>query len=387
LQFGKKKWAFNAVQMKDVNVIAESIITPLGIGTDANFANLLRGEDGIKQQLKSTNTSLPYWAALLNLSEINDLFEEGNLKYTLFEKVCILAIKDAIKRCTISLENHKTIFILSTTKGNVDVLLSKEFPEKRAYLYESAKQIQHYFKLVHQPLVVSNACISGVVALNLASDLISNGVYETVVVCGADIVSEFTHSGFEAFKALSSQACKPFDAQRDGTSLGEGAGAIVLSSTQKGDFKLLAGASSNDANHISGPSRDGEGLFLAIQKTMNRCGKPKLDFISAHGTGTIYNDEMESKAFNLAGLEQVFVNSFKGFYGHTFGAAGIIESVVTLECMRQNTILSSKGYTSKSESINLNIPIKNHSQELVTCLKTASGFGGCNAAVLFQKNK
>ena len=94
---------------------------------------------------------------------------------------------------------------------------------------------------------------------------------------------------------------------------------------------------------------------------------------------------MESKAFNSAALQDVPVNSLKGFYGHTFGAAGIIESVITIESMLHNLLLPTKGFESKNESINLNIIDSLREKEITNALKTASGFGGCNAAILFQK--
>ncbi len=369
--------------MKDVFVVSDSLITPLGLSTYENFERIKQGEGAIKKHLTFGQSS--HFLALLDSTGIHASFAGDNNTLTYFEKLCILVVSSALKTSEVSLQSKKILLILSTTKGNVDLLLSNSFSEERVYLHESAKRIQSYLKLANKPLIVSNACTSGVVALNTATELLISNMYETVIICGADLVSEFTLSGFESFKALSGQPCRPFDAQRDGTSLGEGAGAIVLSTKQKTNLRVLGGTSSNDANHISGPSRNGEGLHLSIRKTLNQHGAPKIDFISAHGTGTLFNDEMESKAFNLCGLEEVPINSLKGYYGHTFGAAGIIESVITLESMRQNKLICSKGFTSKNADVNLNILTSNRDQYLETCLKTASGFGGCNASILFQK--
>ena len=110
-----------------------------------------------------------------------------------------------------------------------------------------------------------------------------------------------------------------------------------------------------------------------------------IDTISAHGTATDYNDEMEAKAFSAAGLEQAPLNSYKGYIGHTLGAAGVIEAAISLQSMRMNMLFRSAGYEDHGVSKNLNVIRESHEQEITTCLKTASGFGGSNAAVIFRK--
>ncbi len=158
----------------------------------------------------------------------------------------------------------------------------------------------------------------------------------------------------------------------------------LLNKTEK-KIKVKGGSVSNDANHISGPSRTGEELALAVNKALAEAGTGKqIDFISAHGTATAFNDEMEAKAFSVCGLENVQLNSMKGFFGHTLGAAGVIESVVTLESMKRNVLVPSLGYENSGVSMPLNIIRQTEKKEINTSLKTASGFGGCNAAVVFS---
>ena len=110
------------------------------------------------------------------------------------------------------------------------------------------------------------------------------------------------------------------------------------------------------------------------------------DFINAHGTATEFNDEMESIAFNRAGLQNTLTNSLKGYYGHTLGAAGVLESIFCAEGLRQSKIIASTGFENQGTSISLNIITKTENKKSATCLKTASGFGGCNAAVLYKLN-
>jgi 3-oxoacyl-[acyl-carrier-protein] synthase-1 len=219
--------------------------------------------------------------------------------------------------------------------------------------------------------------------------MIDAGLYEHVVVAGGDILSEFVISGFLSFQALSPEPCRPFDIARNGLSLGEGCGTVILSSSLKTNtaIKVSGSAITNDANHISGPSRTGEELALSIGNALKEAGlKPgDLSFISAHGTATLYNDEMESKALEIAGLVNTPVNSFKGYWGHTLGAAGVIESIATIHSMENNRLFRSAGFNEPGIPVPLNVIRKNTDVPVQNSLKIASGFGGCNAAIVFCK--
>ncbi|PLX13661.1 MAG: beta-ketoacyl synthase, partial [Marinilabiliales bacterium] len=243
----------------------------------------------------------------------------------------------------------------------------------------------------NDPVLISNACISGVVALSVAKDYIEKGLYKNVIVSGADIASEFVISGFQSFKAIGSTACKPFDKNRDGITLGEGASTIIVSDSplEKDQSPIiLAGTGiSNDANHISGPSRTGDGLALSISKAMQEAGieADSVDYISAHGTATPYNDEMESKALELAKVNHAPLNSCKAYFGHTLGAAGLLESSALIHSMRSNIIFPSIGCDEIGVSGDINLITEKTEKEMYTALKTASGFGGCNASAVFTK--
>jgi len=128
-------------------------------------------------------------------------------------------------------------------------------------------------------------------------------------------------------------------------------------------------------------------LFLSIQAAIKEAGisQHAIDFISAHGTATLYNDEMEAVAFNRAELNKVPINSLKGYYGHTLGASGLLETVITIESLCRNLLISSKGFENPGVSQPLNIIQQHTEKEMKVALKTASGFGGCNSAVIFKK--
>ncbi|MEO8172570.1 MAG: beta-ketoacyl synthase N-terminal-like domain-containing protein, partial [Sediminibacterium sp.] len=260
---------------------------------------------------------------------------------------------------------------------------------ERIALHTSAKLIKEHFGFQHQPVVISNACISGLLGILVARRLISSGQYDHAVIAGADIISKFVLSGFQSFQAVSPEPCKPFDKTRQGISLGEGAATVILSRDKKttNDIKVMGGAVSNDANHISAPSRTGNELAYIIKKIMKDAGTTagEIDLVSAHGTATIYNDEMEAKAINLAGLENVPTNSLKGYYGHTLGAAGLIETIISVRSLQEGMIIPTKGFENTDPSAQLNITKELIRRPLQNCVKTASGFGGCNAAVLFSK--
>lgn len=370
--------------MKDVFVVADNIYSPLGPTTAENFSRLTKGIAGVRRQDRPEMADGPFYAAL---------FERGDLSaisgFTKFERLLAASIGGVLEGTDVDPANPATVLILSTTKGNVSLLEEGIEDPARISLTGSARRIAGHFGFTQPPIVISNACISGILALITAMRLIRANRCETAVVAGADVISRFVLSGFGSFQAISAGPCKPFDEARDGINLGEGAGAVVLSGNQRyrGHLRIRGGAVSNDANHISGPSRTGAELAEAISRSLadGGCMAGEIDFISAHGTATPYNDEMEARAITLAQLQTVPVNSLKGYYGHTLGAAGLIESVVTLQSMRKDRILPSLGYETNGVTTPLNICTTLMRAPLDHCLKTASGFGGCNAAVVFSK--
>lgn len=371
-----------------VFVGADNIISPLGFTSSENFTSILQGKVAVKKQTFSFSDEL-WCCSKIDRHQLDTAFSTfaSPDKYTFLERMCILSIQDIIQQTGVDIQSPETLLIISTTKGNIDVLEGayENMDVSRAYLSSFANTLGKFFSCATDPLVVSNACISGVLSIIAAKRFIENKMFKHVLVCGADIITEFTLSGFKSFNALSEEPSKPFDENRVGINLGEAASSILLSEDPIGTIQVKGGCSANDANHISGPSRTGEGLFKAIAGTLKGAEKKNIDLISAHGTATAYNDEMESIAFTRAGLENCPVNSLKGYYGHTLGAAGVIETVVSIQSMLNNTLIKSMGFDAIGTSKKINVVEKTQSSEVKTFLKTASGFGGCNAAALFEK--
>jgi 3-oxoacyl-[acyl-carrier-protein] synthase-1 len=187
---------------------------------------------------------------------------------------------------------------------------------------------------------------------------------------------------------VSVDLCRPFDNDRKGINLGEAAATIVLSAdcALPPIAQLVGGATTNDANHISGPSRTGAELALAIERTLQQASVSPNDIgmISTHGTATIYNDEMEANAFTLLGLQGVPTHSLKAYTGHTLGAAGVLECAIGLAFMQKQLLLPSLGYTTCGTTHPLNITTASESASIDYLLKTSSGFGGCNASLLWK---
>jgi 3-oxoacyl-[acyl-carrier-protein] synthase I len=368
--------------MRNVYVVADNIFSPLGKNTNANMEALKKNRSGIQQHHTDISRE-PYFAALFSPEE--NISDDAT---TRFERIVIESASDALQQVHLDITDKKNGFILSSTKGNISLienLSDNTFSEKRLSLNTSAEIIAEHFGFVSAPLVVSHACISGLLAIITGMRLIRSGIYENMVISGADLIGSFIYSGFQSFQAISPRPCRPFDAARDGISLGECAATVILSAAKTPGAMLLGGGSvSNDANHISGPSRTGEELFLAIGRALKQSGisADEIDFISAHGTATRYNDEMEAKAFHLASMEEIPTNSLKGYYGHTLGAAGILESIVTIHSMKENIIFPTLGFTTPGTEMPINIVKEIKRVKLNKCLKTASGFGGCNAALI-----
>jgi 3-oxoacyl-[acyl-carrier-protein] synthase-1 len=377
--------------MTDIFISSDNILTPIGLTTAENFSQLKQNISGVKLHDDSNMSEQPFYAALF---DNEDFFTGKDQKkhYTKFEKLLIASISDALANSSIDVTGKDTILIISTTKGNISLLESETASaslNERISLNTSAKLVADHFKFTNQPIIISNACISGMMAILTGMRLIQSGQYEHAVVAGADVISKFVLSGFQSFQAISPSPCKPFDAARDGINLGEGAGTVILTSNKEhsSGIKVMGGSVSNDANHISGPSRTGEELNIAISKALTaaKLDAADIDLISAHGTATVFNDEMEAKAITLAGMQQVPVNSLKGYYGHTLGAAGLIESIIAMQSLKENLVIPTKGFEHMGVTQPVNICSSLYTTTLQHCLKTASGFGGCNAAMIFSK--
>jgi 3-oxoacyl-[acyl-carrier-protein] synthase-1 len=368
--------------MREVWVARDNIVSPLGKSSKENYKNLQQGITGLQRMEDPAISSSSIMAG-----RIPDI--QSSSRISNFEAIGLEALSGLLQN--ISLPPDRTLFILSTTKGNIRLLEEGKVNHERIHLHATSAYLAGQVGYKNH-IIVSNACISGVMAIIVAKRFLQSGKYDHAVILGADSLSHFIVSGFQSLQALSNELCKPFDKNRKGINLGEAAAAILLTTNPDktggtSTIKISGGGLSNDANHISGPSRTGEELSMAIHQALAEAGvtSKEIDFVSAHGTATLYNDEMESKAFHLAGLNDVPVNSLKGYFGHTLGAAGILETIISIHSLLNNELIPTKGFDQPGVSQPINVIQKLVSTPLAMCLKTASGFGGCNAALMLQK--
>ncbi|UKB83631.1 beta-ketoacyl synthase [Chryseobacterium sp. MEBOG06] len=374
---------------KEIFITDYNCVTPVGFDVDSNWTALLEGKSGVALH-KIIESQEPFYASMIDSEKLNKVFSENfeNQDFTKLEKMLLLSLKPLIERQKIT---EDTLFILSTTKGNISLLKNQtELPEG-VFLSKLAQKIADFFGFSTKPIVVSNACVSGVMAIAVAKNMIQAGKYKNAFVIAGDELSEFVISGFNSFQAIGSGPCKPYDKNRNGINIGEAAAAVYITSerseNEKFSFRVLGDSAINDANHISGPSRTGDGLYASIKNAMTEAhvSPEQIDFISAHGTATLYNDEMEAIAFNRMELERVPLNSMKGYYGHCLGASGLLESIISMEGALHNTLIPSKNFEEIGVSQPLNIITENKTSSIRYILKTASGFGGCNAAIVLEK--
>lgn len=368
--------------MKKACIAAHYAITPLGAGSMANYMAVRDGFSALQYREGLFGLSEPTCASVMDYDALRKFVGEKASALTNFETLCVASAAPALVISGINPASPDVRFAFSTTKANVSLMGLDEFSNADV----AAAKVVAALGGITSPIVVSNACISGLAAQIVAKRLIERGEARYVVVIGADELSRFVVSGFQSFKALSTDVCRPFDANRNGLNLGEASATIIFEAKENpdvGEFVLSDGAICNDANHISGPSRTGEGLFRCI-KALNISKDNKPGFINAHGTATLYNDEMESIAISRADLLEVPVYSLKGHFGHTLGAAGVLETIISLMAAEEGYVLPTIGFAEHGVGNRVNVSAEGaNSGEINSFAKIMSGFGGVNAAVRF----
>ena len=364
-------------------------VTPFDVGVDSLWDGLISNRTTIKE----CDRFLVENFQSKKSSHIKIKTSENSIIWSLLEP-----IKNKIKSWNVD------YLILATTKGEIDLLereciLNKSNNvafNKDVTLLSFLHKLLNYLEIKNGALV-SSACVSSNSAIARGCDMINANRASEVAVIGIDIVSLFVFSGFSALQALSTDndsltPAKPFDANRDGLIIGEACGAILLSKKPRitnGGLtgKIIGWGSASDANHVTGPSRDGAGLASAISQAMNmtQLTPDQIGAISAHGTATKFNDNMEMLAFQSLFKSPIPTFSIKGSVGHTMGAAGVLETIVSLKALGKAIIPGTVGFSSSDE--NFNQWVSSSAQEIKNnyILNTNSGFGGINGALILTK--
>jgi len=373
-----KRW--DVLKSKDmVYWIADNVLSPMGLTTLSNYLALRKGRSALRHYSSySGKQDDDFVASRFSDEQKKNLMVNG---LTWFESLVYHSMKDALISCNVDVTSNRTILIVSTTKANIDCLSSEGYDNSQPA--ESAKKIAEIFGFNTIPIVVCNACISGVAAIITAQRLLNADIYDTAIVVGCDVISHFVVSGFQSLKAMSPEPCRPFDIERVGLNLGEAAATLILSRNNNSQSSWLIenGAIRNDAYHISSPSPKGEGCASAVKYVIEGIDVQSVSALNVHGTATMYNDQMESKAIAASGLSNVPSNTLKGYFGHTLGASGILETIITKCCVEQGELLATRGFSEIGVSGRVNISNKPLSVGKDSFVKIISGFGGCNAAI------
>ena len=283
-----------------------------------------------------------------------------------------------------------TSLICATTKGAIDEILTHHSPSS-GQIWQVADEIKNDLNLKNDADCISAACASGTIAIIQGAMKITTGECDNALIIGFDLISDFVVNGFSSLKAISPDCCRPFDQNRNGLALGEGAGWLLLSKTPHTfsatdkTYSLTSWGISCDATHITAPCRYGSGLSRTILQTMSN-SSIQPGGINAHGTGTYYNDAMELLTFNTLWQTPPPICSVKGTIGHCLGAAGVIESCLSIKSLETGNLPPTSGLLTPEDNaleiISGTSPLKLQNPSILSC---NSGFGGINAALLFKE--
>ena len=372
--------------MDQVNVYmgADRMITALGATTRDTFQAIQSGTLGVRAVNDPSLSMQPLVAGRIDRSGVEHI-----AGHTFLEDLLHAAVGSVLSEA--QLDPKEVQLIVATTKGNIEALAEDLAPDERCFISEGIERFARELGFAAKPITISNACISGLVALIVARRMILAEKCHHVVVAGVDTLSEFVVAGFQSFKSVSAKVCRPYDRSRDGLSLGEACGAVLLTDdparAKAGAVRIAGGAMTEDANHLSAPSRTGEELAEAMLQAITEAGltAEDIDLVNAHGTATAYNDEMESKAIAVAGLLDKPLNSLKPYLGHTLGASGVVEAILSAEELRHGVSFATPGFEECGVPHAVNVSSEHRRGDFRTALKSGSGFGGCNAAVVLTR--
>lgn len=374
--------------MHTAYIASTTAFTPIGMDTAENWQNIIAGKSALRSITDTKLHPHTLYAGQFNSPQLAILQEwqnKANCSY--FEAMCHEVIYQLLQQQKVAYKAADVLCIIATTKGNIDKIEHND-----NLISESLSNIQKYWGFHHPITGISNACISGSLAIIMAQRYIEQGRYKHIIVVGADKLDRFIINGFQSFQAISKAWCRPFDASRDGINLGEAAAGIIVTAdkcmvaNENAAAIISGGGISNDANHLSGPSRTGEELGMAIKSAMQQANVCIEDIgcIAAHGTGTVFNDEMESKAIAYNQLHANPLYSLKSYFGHTLGASGVLETVISIKAMQAQQIMPNLNFNETNVSGKITIQTNWKTAVYKHFLKTASGFGGCNAAIVIS---
>jgi 3-oxoacyl-[acyl-carrier-protein] synthase II len=367
-------------------VVAADMITPYGSGVAACWEGLLAGRTAVVPVTRFGTGQFHSGVAGI----VPGLAYHGD--QSLVMQMLRRLFDGKTDRCPSDAQ-----LILATIKGEIDLLekiVLAGSPDVAACgLDRLLEKVAALTRVTGEGLVVSSACTSSAAAAARGAAMIRSGRRDAVLVVACDSVNEFIYSGFSTLMALDPLPARPFDKGRCGLSVGEAAAFVLIMSEERARREQrpilgeLAGwGMSDDANHMTGPSRESEGLVLAIGKALRSAdvAPARIGFVSAHGTGTVYNDAMEMKAFRKVFTDRTLpVYSLKGGIGHTMGAAGLVEMIIALRALREGIVPPTVNLTTADDDAAGWVADRYRAPEPGNmALVTNAGFGGVNTALV-----
>jgi len=387
------------------------IISAHGVGKEANWAKARKGLSSIgnlttfnslRYRGKQGGEAKDFASATLHILRNKRLDRASHL--------LIHTIREALSDAGIlaTMMDVPVLLSLGTTLGGMlsgqafhREVLAKGFSRTRLSLvfdYLAHSQVINAFKefqLKGDFLIFSDACASGTTAIGHAFHAIRRGDYEIAVCGGYDTMCEFTFSGFNSLMSVTPHLCRPFDKNRDGLVLGEGAGILILEDLGRAVGRnapiiaeIVGYGASADAYHLTSPEPTGKSAARAMEEAWTNAGSPPVDYINAHGTGTPYNDVMEARAIALVFGNRgrdIPVSSIKPMIGHVLGGAGAVEAVLSLLSLQHKTLLPNINFETPDPECALNIIKETRMYNIMTVLSNSFGFGGANASIVMKE--
>jgi 3-oxoacyl-[acyl-carrier-protein] synthase II len=397
---------------REVVVSGLGAVSSIGIGKEEFWANILKGKSGISDvTLFDTTKFKRHRAGEIKNFNSSDFIPENIAKFIgRASQFAIAATKLAFEDANLPLDDiqtQKLVIIIGTTMAESSAIdfsgemFIKEEWEKitkqllvNTFSPSIARSIGYFLKAKGENLLIPNACAAGNYALGYGFDLIRKGEIEFAIVGGAEALSRVAFQGFQRLYAMSPEVCSPFDKNRQGMLLGEGAGILILESRERAVKRnapiyaeVLEYGLSCDAYNMTIPSR--AGIKKAMTKALKNAdiSPDDIGYISAHGTGTIQNDKEESNAIKeIFGDTKVAVSSIKSMLGHTMGAASALEAIICCLALKEDTVPPTINFKTPDPQCDIDcVPNEARRMKLNAVLNNGFAFGGNNCCVVLGK--
>jgi 3-oxoacyl-[acyl-carrier-protein] synthase II len=397
---------------KTVVVTGVGVISPYGIGLDCLQAGVLSG----RCCLAPTKDVYPgFEGTTAQVCGLPPLANGSGSRYSRSDRLAMEAARDAVANLdceSIAFRQSAGVFMASTVAGlsEIDPEIARDPAAwyrrgglSRAATYPAARvadAVGEHLKIRGPRCAVSAACASSAMAIALAANMLLDGAAPMMLAGGSDALCPFTLSGFSSLQALDPDPCRPFDQNRKGLNLGEGAAVLVLETLAGAEARhadvlavLRGWAMTNDAFHSTAPQQQGSGLAdcMRIAMEMAEVGGDDIGYVNAHGTGTPLNDIAETSAYEtvFSGRRRpIPVSSTKSYFGHCLGAAGALEAAITIIAIRSGALLPTLRLTEPIESPGVNwLRGEVRREALLLAMSVSAGFGGSNTALIFGNSR